>query len=49
MLHQGNRVPALGFAFSDAIVESHLEFAVIADKRFLKMNFLAVIDKFGEM
>jgi hypothetical protein len=42
-------VPALRFAFSDPIVESHLEFSVIGDKRFLKMNLLAAIGEFLEM
>jgi hypothetical protein len=40
MLHQGNCVSTLGFAVSDPIVESHLQLAVIADKCFLKVNFL---------
>ncbi len=49
MLHQCDCVPALRFAFSDPIVESHLEFSVIGDKRFLKMNLLAAIGEFLEM
>jgi hypothetical protein len=49
MLHQRNRVLALGFAFPDPIVESHLELAVIADKRFLEMNFLTVVGKLLEV
>jgi hypothetical protein len=42
-------VSALRFAFSDPIVESHLEFSVIGDKRFLKMNLLAAIGESLEM
>jgi hypothetical protein len=49
MLHQGNGVSTLGFAVSDPIVESHLQLAVIADKCFLKMNFLTVIGKLLEV
>ena len=49
MLHQRNGVPALGFAFSDPIVEGHLQLAVLADKRFLEMNLLTVVGKLLEV
>ena len=49
MLRQGNCVSALGFAVSDPIVERHLQLAVIADKCFLKVNFLTVIGEFLEV
>ena len=49
MLHQGNCVSTLGFAVPDPIVESHLQLAVIADKCFLKVNFLTLIGEFLEV
>jgi len=49
MLHQRDRVPALRFAFSDPVIETHLGLSVPYHEGLLKMDLIGEVCDLGNV